>query len=78
MTEGILCPTTFQFMTLGTSSMVHRTSVEAAIADMRTLIVRHKKGTSVEDVYEEYRIQVEHLSAVVVQLQPISDTIGVD
>lgn len=58
--------------------MGHRTATERAIVDMRNVIVWHKKGMLVEGVKEEASLQAENLSAVVVQLQSISDEISID
>lgn len=56
----------------------HLTATERAISDMRNEVIRPKKEIFLKDVEEEVRIQAKNLSAVVVQLQSISEKPGLN
>lgn len=66
ITEGSLGRTMFQYRTLYMGNTAHRTATERDIADMRNVIVRHRKGLIAEDSDEEAHTEVENMSVVVV------------
>lgn len=74
--ECSLGRTKFQHRMLAAGNMAHRTDTERKITGMWTVIVWYRKEIIVEDVYDEDRIQVESLRAVILQLRSLSDKIG--